>query len=288
MIGMNTKILLNRMRKNPFFVVGSIAALLILVLTLFAPLLTPYDPIQNSLTQKFIAPEYFSKGLEGHILGTDQLGRDIWARLLYGARITFLVSFGAAIVCVITGTVLGIVAGYFGGWIDSVIMRACDVLSATPTLVIGIVVLALFGSGTIKFILVLGLTRWIRICKVCRNNVRVQKKMDYVNASKVLGGKNGAIMFKQIFPNVTTHIIIQSSQLIGILILQQAVFAYLGLGILPPTPSWGHMIASGREYLTVYPWMALVPGIALMVTAVAFNFLGDGLRDVLDPKRTKL
>ena len=159
-------------------------------------------------------------------------------------------------------------------------------MSAVPTLILGIVVLSLFGSSIINLILVLGLTRWIPICKVTRNSVRVASQMDFVRASQILGGKSGHILFTQIFPNVTTNIIIQGSQQIGRLILAQATFAFLGLGVLPPAPSWGHMIASGRNYLTVYPWMALTPGIALMLTTIAFNFLGDGLRDVLDPKRT--
>ena len=285
---MSWKIIKNRMLKNRFFMVGVIVGSLILLLTFLTPLLTRFDPVQNSLKEKFLPPEYFANGLNGHIFGTDQLGRDIWSRLLYGARTTFLISFAASGISILVGVILGLVAGFFRGIVDTVIMRICDVISAVPTLILGIVVLSLFGSSIVNLIFVLGLTRWIRICKVTRNNVRVASQMDYVNASRVLGAKSGHIIFRQIFPNVTTNIIIQGSQLIGSLILAQATFAFLGLGILPPAPSWGHMIASGRNYLTVYPWMALVPGIALMITAVAFNFLGDGLRDILDPKRTVL
>ena len=261
---MNGKIILNRMRKNPFFMVGTITSIFILVVVLLTPVLAQYDPIKNSLPEKFLPPEYFAHGLQGHVFGTDQMGRDIFSRMLYGARTTFIIAFAAA----------------------AIIMRACDVISAVPTLILGIVVLSLFGSNMVNLIFVLGFTRWVRICKVTRNNVRVAAKMDFVNASRILGAKSNHIIFRQIFPNVTTNIIIQGSQQIGSLILAQATFAFLGLGVLPPAPSWGHMIASGRNYLTVYPWMALVPGIALMITAVAFNFLGDGLRDVLDPKRT--
>lgn len=283
---MSKKILFRRMRRNPFFVIGSIAALLLLALALLAPVLTNYDPVANSLTERFLPPEYFANGLDGHILGTDNLGRDIFSRLLYGARATFIIAFCATIISIVLGTILGVLAGYFGGLVDAIIMRACDVLQSTPTVIIGIIILALFGSGIVKFTLVLGLCLWVRVCKITRNSVRVQKEMDYAKASKVLGAKSGAIMFKQIFPNVTTGIIIQASQQIGVMILMQAVFAFLGLGVLPPAPSWGHMISAGRDYLTIYPWMAIVPGVALMITAIAFNFLGDGVRDVLDPKRT--
>lgn len=283
---MSRKIIWNRMRKNPFFVIGFIAGLFIMIITLLAPVLTAYNPIQNSLPEKFLPPEYFANGLNGHILGTDDLGRDIWSRLLYGSRTTFIIAFSASAISIILGVILGLLSGYFGGWLDILIMRACDVMSAVPTLILGIVVLSLFGSSIINLILVLGLTRWIPICKVTRNSVRVASQMDFVRASQILGGKSGHILFTQIFPNVTTNIIIQGSQQIGRLILAQATFAFLGLGVLPPAPSWGHMIASGRNYLTVYPWMALTPGIALMLTTIAFNFLGDGLRDVLDPKRT--
>jgi len=285
---MSGKIIVNRMLHNAFFVVGMIAAIIILVLTVLAPVLCKFDPVTNSLSDRFMAPEWFARGLEGHILGTDNLGRDIFSRLLYGAGNTFIVAFGAAAISIALGTVLGILAGYFGGWVDAVIMRAVDVFQSVPAVVLGIVVLSLFGSGLGKFMLVLGICQWVKVCKVTRNNVRVQKGMDYANASKVLGAGKAHIMFTQIFPNVTTGIIIQGSQQIGVLILLQAVFAYIGLGVLPPAPSWGHMISAGREYLTVYPWMALVPGVALMVTAIAFNFLGDGLRDVLDPKRVRV
>lgn len=283
---MSKKILFRRMRRNPFFVIGTIAAVFILLMALLAPVLTSYDPVANSLSERFLAPEYFSNGWNGHILGTDNLGRDIFSRLLYGARTTFVIAFGATIISIVLGTILGVLAGYFGGLVDAIVMRACDVLQSTPTVIIGIIILSLFGSGTIKFMLVLGLCLWVRVCKITRNSVYVQKDMDYAKASKVLGAKSGAIMFRQIFPNVTTGIIIQASQQIGVMILMQAVFAFLGLGVLPPAPSWGHMISAGRDYLTVYPWMAIVPGVALMITAIAFNFLGDGVRDVLDPKRT--
>lgn len=283
---MNGKIIWNRMRKNPFFMVGAITSALILIIVLLTPVLTDFDPVKNSLREKFLPPEYFANGLDGHIFGTDQMGRDVFARLLYGARITFVIAFSAAGITIAVGVILGLLSGFFGGFVDTLIMRACDVVSAVPTLILGIVVLSLFGSSIINLILVLGLTRWVRICKVTRNNVRVAAKMDFVNASRLLGAKSSHIIFRQIFPNVTTNIIIQGSQQIGSLILAQATFAFLGLGVLPPEPSWGHMIASGRNYLTVYPWMAIVPGVALMITAVAFNFLGDGLRDVLDPKRT--
>lgn len=283
---MNGKIILNRMRKNPFFMVGTITSIFILVVVLLTPVLAQYDPIKNSLPEKFLPPEYFAHGLQGHVFGTDQMGRDIFSRMLYGARTTFIIAFAAAAITITVGVVLGLLSGFFGGIVDTIIMRACDVISAVPTLILGIVVLSLFGSNMVNLIFVLGFTRWVRICKVTRNNVRVAAKMDFVNASRILGAKSNHIIFRQIFPNVTTNIIIQGSQQIGSLILAQATFAFLGLGVLPPAPSWGHMIASGRNYLTVYPWMTLVPGIALMITAVAFNFLGDGLRDVLDPKRT--
>jgi len=283
---MHPKIILNRMLHNPFFVIGLIAASIIIIFTIIAPILSTYDPIKNSLSEKFKPPAYLTDGIDGHIFGTDNLGRDIWTRLFYGARTSFYISFFASAICIVVGTVLGMAAGYFGRAVDTVIMRACDVLVAFPTLIFGIVVLALYGSSVINLIFVIGFTSWMNICKVIRNNVRIAGKMDYINASRALGAKSGHIIFLQILPNVTTNIIILGSQKITYTILLQANFAFLGLGILPPAPSWGHMIASGRSFLTVYPWMAFVPGVALMIAAIAFNFLGDGLRDVLDPKRT--
>ena len=181
--------------------------------------------------------------------------------------------------------VLGIVAGYFGKAVDTIIMRICDVFLAIPNLILAIAIMAVLGSKISNLIAVLVFSGWVNYCKVIRNNVRVIKNQEFIHASRVLGAGHLHIMFRQIFPNVTTNLIIIGSQKVGQTILVEAALSFLSLGIQPPTPSWGNMISNGRTFLMVNPWLVLVPGIALMLTVLAFNFLGDGLRDVLDPKR---
>lgn len=283
---MDKRVILNRMRKNPFFVVGSIAAVIVVVLLLLSPVLVQFDPNANSLTDRFLPPEGFAHGLQGHILGTDQLGRDVFTRLLLGGRYSLAIACGVVLLQTLVGTVLGILAGYFGGILDAIIMRACEVFMAIPNLILAIAIMSVLGPSIMNLIIVLTFSGWVNCCKVTRNNVRVIKGQEFVKASRVLGANGFHIMFHQIFPNVTTHIIILASQRIGMTIIIEAALSFLQLGISPPTPSWGNMIAAGRMYMTTQPWLVFAPGIALMFAALAFNFLGDGIRDVLDPKRT--
>lgn len=282
---MNRKIILHRMRRNPFFMVGLIVCLFLLASLFLLPLAVKHDPAANSLLERFAKPDWFSKGLDGHIFGCDQMGRDVLARLLLGGKISIAISFAVVLIQVVFGTVMGVLAGYYGGWVDSVIMRACDVVLSIPNLILALAIMAVLGNTVPNLIAVLSFSGWVQFCKLTRNNVKVARNMEYVHASQALGAKSSHIMFRQIFPNVTTHIIILASQRIGWVILLESSLSFLNLGIPAPTPSWGNMIANGREFLTLYPWIALVPGAALMLTVLGFNFLGDGLRDVLDPKR---
>lgn len=176
-------------------------------------------------------------------------------------------------------------AGYLGGIVDTIIMRICDIFLAMPQMILAVALMAILGNNIYNLIFVLTLTGWMQFTKVTRNEVMVMKNQEFVKASIVAGGHGGHIMLTQILPNVTTSIIIQASQKFGLTILVESALSFLNLGIPAPTASWGNMIANGREYLTVAPWMALAPGIALMIAVLAFNFLGDGLRDVLDTKR---
>ena len=282
---MKKNILLRRMRRNPFFVVGFILALGVLLICFVSPAFVVYDAELSSLSERLMAPEWFSRGLQGHVLGTDQLGRDVLTRLLTGGTASLLIAAAAVLMQVLVGSILGIIAGYVGGIADKIIMRACDVFLAFPNIILAIAVMAVMGTSVLNLIVVLTISGWVRYCKVVRNNVIVVKKQEFVSASKVLGSSNFHIMFKQILPNVTTPIIILASSRFGNVILVEATLSFLNLGIPAPTPSWGNMIADGRSYLATCPWLVLAPGIALMITVLAFNFLGDGLRDVLDPKK---
>ena len=282
---MNKKILLSRMRRSYFFRVGLICFITVVAVCYLLPLFIKWDPTANALRDRFLPPEYFKNGLNGHILGTDQLGRDVLARLLLGGQYSFRLAVFVVFLQTVIGTVLGIVAGYFGGWVDTVVMRACDAMMAMPSLILAICVMAILGPSMRNLVIVLTFSGWVQLCKITRNNVRVVKQQEFVLASKALGAKGGHIMFRQIFPNVTTNIIIISSQRIGLVILLESSLSFLNLGIQAPAPSWGNMIAAGRMYLTTQPWLIVVPGIALMMSVLSFNFLGDGIRDVLDTKR---
>ena len=282
---MDSKIILSRMRRSYFFMIGLCCLILVLCACYFGPSFLKWDYETNSLIDRFAAPDGFLKGLDGHILGTDALGRDQLVRVLIGGQNSIRLALTVVALQAVLGSVLGTVAGYFGGLIDIFIMRICDVLLTMPTMILAISVMAILGPSQRNLILVMTLTSWVQLCKVTRNNVRVVKQQDFVSASKVLGAKGLHIMFTQVFPNVTTNIIIITSQRLGVTILLESALSYLNLGIQPPMPSWGNMIASGRIYLTTQPWLILVPGFALMLAVLSFNFLGDGIRDVLDTKR---
>ena len=278
---MDRKIVLSRMKRNPFFLIGFLLTFLVIVTAIVGPFLVTHDPLANDLYSKLLPP-----GTDGHLLGTDQLGRDIFSRIIVGARMSLIISFFVSMISVVVGGLLGLVSGYCGGAIDAVIMRLCDIILALPLIVVTISLVAVLGNTTPNLIMILSILGWVEFCKLTRNNVMVVKNMEFVSAIKILGGKRLRILLKEIFPNVTTTLIIQTSLKFGNVILTEASLSYLGQGIMQPTPSWGNMIADGRNYLAAYPWVCLVPGVALMISILGFNFLGDGLRDVLDPKRT--
>ena len=278
---MDRKLIIKRMLKSKFFMTGFVVAVLVVLISIFSPLLANFDPEANSLIDRMSAP-----GINGHFLGTDQLGRDIFSRLLLGSRYSLLIALVVVACAAVIGTFLGLVSGYFGGWIDSLIMRISEIFLSIPQLILGIAIMALLGTSIRNLVFVLIITSWTQYCKLARNNVLVQKNMDFVHASQVMGAGKLHIMLTQIFPNITTPLLITLSQQFGLIIMVEASMSFLGLGIQQPTPSWGNMIADGRTYLTVAPWMVIAPGAALMLTVLAFNFRGDGLRDVFDPKRT--
>ena len=273
------------MRQSTFFKIGLLGVSVILFSCFVLPFFSNFDPIKNSLTERFIPPEGFSKGFSGHIFGTDALGRDMFIRLMIGGQLSIRISFISVILQTIISVTLGLLAGYFGGIVDIIIMRACDVLLSIPNLILSIAIIAIFGASITNLIIVLTFTGWVTLCKVIRNDVRIFKRQEFIMASQALGARGFHIMFKQILPNATTNMIIISSQRIGVMILFESGLSFLNLGILPPDPSWGNMLSAGRSYLTTQPWICLVPGIALMLTVLSFNFMGDGIRDVLDTKR---
>lgn len=281
---MSRKELFRKMRKSKFFVIGGVVMLVLVLLCVLSPLFIVHDPYTSNLAERLLPPEYFANGWSGHVLGTDALGRDILTRLLIGGRYSLFVSVCTVAVMAVVGVTLGIVAGYFGGWVDTVIMRFAEVQSAIPTMVLGIAVISILGNSTFNLIMVLVITRWIQYTRMVRGQVMSIRRNEFVSAAKVLGASKMWIMFREILPNVTTTMIVQISMAFGSIILTEPSMSFLGLGIPAPAPSWGGMIADGREYLSLCPWVVVCPGIILMLAVLGFNFLGDGLRDVLDPK----
>lgn len=283
---MNRRIIAHRMLRSKFFMLGIIGVTIILVLSAIAPYIIVHDPYVTNITEKFSPPDWFSKGTAGYILGTDSTGRDIVSRLLIGSRYSLSIALIAAVITAVIGIVLGMLAGYYGGIVDMIIMRACDVMNSFPMLLLAIVAVAMLGTSIPILITVMSLCSWVSYCRLTRNNVMVVRNKEYIQAARVLGAKNSFIMFKEVFANVTTPLFIQFSQSVGAMIKLEASLSFLDMGIQSPLPSWGSMISAGRTFIFMAPWVVLAPAACLAFTVLSFNFLGDGLRDVLDPKRT--
>jgi len=280
---LNRHELFRRMRKSKFFMTGSIMVIIVIAIALLAPVIAPHNPISINLMMRLTPPD-LSGGWSGHMLGTDALGQDIFSRLIIGSRVSLQIAFTVVIITAVVGTILGIAAGFFGKAVDTVIMRISDIQVSIPPLVLAIAVIAVLGNSVTNLILVLVFTRWVQYARIVRGSVMMIRNTEFVHASKALGASNLRIMFVQILPNVLTSLIIVISQEFGRIILTESALSFIGLGVPPPAPSWGVMIADGREYLATSPWVVIAPGIALMIAVFAFNFLGDGVRDVLDPK----
>ncbi|MGM9522265.1 MAG: ABC transporter permease [Oscillospiraceae bacterium] len=281
---MSAEVFFRRAKKSKFFLLGAIGVIILLIVILLVPYLLPYDYATGELKDRNLKPEWFSNGLKGHILGCDALGRDVLARAIYGGRISMFIAVVVVAANLIIGTVMGLIAGTLGGKVDNVIMRICEIFQAVPGLMLALCIVAVIGVNFSNLIIVMLITGWSRFTRLVRGSVLSIRNMEYVKASKALGGHQPHIIFTQILPNVVTPLIILASQSIGSTILSESGLSYLGCGVPVPTPAWGSMISEGRQYLTTAPWLIIVPGVFLMFTVLSFNFLGDGLRDILDPK----
>ncbi len=275
------------MRKSKFFITGFIVITFIIVLAIISPNIIVHNPIVVNLRQRLTAPQYLENGWSGYILGTDPLGQDVLTRLLIGSRMSLMISVTVVVATAVIGTILGVIAGFYGGAVDMAIMRITDIQMSVPATVLAIAVMAILGNSIPNLIIVLVITRWVQYARVVRGSVMAIRGVEFVQASRALGSSDLRIMFTQILPNVVTALLILMSQGFGQIILAEASMSFLGLGVPLPTPSWGGMISEGREYLTVAPWVVIAPGCALMVAVLGFNFLGDGVRDILDPKNKR-
>lgn len=272
-----------RFCKNKIAVVGLVMLLIIVILCAGAPLFTKYDPIIDMDFVNQLQPP----GSPGHILGTDDLGRDIWSRLLYGGRTSVLTGLTVALITAVVGVAIGLFSGYFGGIIETLLMRFTDIMLSFPFLIVAIAIMAALGSSQKNIILALAIVGWPRFARLTRGQVLSVKNSEYVESAKVAGFKNMRIIFGHILPNCMGPIIIQATLAVGGAILSAASLTYLGLGADAAAPDWGVMLSQGRNYLQSAAYLTTIPGIAISVTVLSMNWIGDGLRDAFDPKMRK-
>lgn len=264
--------------------VGFFIVFAVIFVAIFADILAPHDPAKNNLTDMLKPPFWLDGGSTTYILGTDNLGRDIFSRIIYGTRISLLVGVFSVALAGIIGILVGILAGYYGGIVDNILMRIVDSFLAIPSILFILVVLAVFEPGITVLIVVIGFTNWVTYARVVRGEVLSIKEREFVKASRSIGTKNSIIMFRHIFPNIVSSFIVISTLSVASTIILEASLSFLGLGIQPPAVSWGGMLTDGRNYLATNWWLATFPGIAITITVLGIIFLGDWLRDVLDPR----
>ncbi|GAA0350135.1 ABC transporter permease [Bacillus horti] len=263
---------------------GLFIVMITIFIALFAPLLAPYDPALPNTANMLKPPVWMEGGSSEYILGTDNLGRDILSRILYGSRVSLLVGVAAVIVAGAIGLVVGLVAGYYGKFLDNVLMRLVDAFLAVPNILLILVVIGVFGASLLNLIIIIGFTNWVNYARVVRGEVLSVKEREYVKASKSIGTKNIVIIVKHILPNVFSSFVVIATLSVASTIILEASLSFLGLGIQPPHVSWGGMLSSGRNYLATSWWVATFPGVAITITVLGIIFLGDWLRDILDPR----
>jgi len=265
--------------------IGMLILLLVTFIAIFGPWLAPFDPDRQNLLMRLRKPGMPAQGDLTYWLGSDQLGRDVLSRLLYGARVSLLVGVAAIFVGGTIGTVAGLVSGYFGGWIDDVIMRLGDIQLAFPFILLAIMFLVVLGPGLVNIILVLGIGQWITYARIVRAQTLSLREKEYVEAARATGDSTFSILFRTILPNIIAPLTVIASFNVAGVILSEAALSFLGLGVPPHVPTWGGMLSESRDHLLSNKWwMAVFPGLAIVLTVLAFNIIGDWLRDFLDPR----
>jgi peptide/nickel transport system permease protein len=264
---------------NRLAVAGLVVLVVLVVVGLFGETIAPYEINEINITSRLQGPS------GAHWFGTDELGRDILSRVVVAARVSLQVGFIAVGFALLVGVPAGLVSGYYRGWIDSVLMRIMDVLFSFPAILLAIAILAVLGPGIGNAMIAIGLVYTPIFARITRGSVLVVSEEVYVRAARSLGARDGRIIFLHILPNVAAPIIVQTTLSLAFAILSEAALSFLGLGVQPPNPAWGRMLSEGRNFFEQAPWMGIFPGLAILLTVMAFNFVGDGLRDALDPKQ---
>lgn len=269
---------MKRLAENKGALIGGIIFLLVLLAAIFAPVLAPYSYTKMDMRSRLLGP------CAEHWFGTDQMGRDILSRILYGARYSLLIGIGSCAFSAFFGVIVGAIGGYFGGWIDNVIMRVCDVIQSIPGMILNIALACVLGPGVGNTILALGIEGIAGTARLMRSSILNVRKLEYLDAARTSNCSSARIIISHILPNTFAPILVQATMGVGGRIMMAAAMSYIGIGVQPPTPEWGAMLSDSRDFIMRYPYMCLIPGLCIMLVVLSLNLLGDGLRDALDPK----
>jgi peptide/nickel transport system permease protein len=264
--------------------IGGAILIVLFVCGVAAPLLAPHDPQVQTLEDRLKPPRWADSGSPAYVLGTDNLGRDMLSRIIYGSRISLLVGIATVILAGFIGCALGALSGYFGSATDEIVSKISEVFLAFPFLLIAIAIMAFLGQGVFNLIFALMLSRWVQYCRVVRGEVLSLKERDFVTAAKALGGKDFYVLLRHVVPNTFSSITVIATFAMAVVIISEASLSFLGLGVPVHIPTWGSMLSEGRSYINRAPWLTIFPGLAIFVTVFGINLLGDGLRDIFDPK----
>jgi len=267
-----------RFSKNKIALAGSCVVVLLFAVSILAPWISPYDPNEINLTMVLSPPS------ASHLCGTDQLGRDVLSRMIWGARISLKVGFVATGIAILIGTILGAVAGFYGRWIDGIIMRFVDIMLCFPTFFLILAVIALLEPSIWNIMIIIGVTGWMGITRLVRADFSSLRERDFVLAARAIGASDARIIFIHILPNAMASVLVAATLGVAGAILTESALSFLGIGVQPPTPSWGNILTAGKDNIDIAWWLSLYPGLAILITVLGYNLLGEGIRDSLDPR----
>lgn len=270
-----------RLQRNRLAMTGAVVVIALLLVSLLAPWIAPHNPTEINAWQVLTPPS------GSHWFGTDELGRDVFSRVLYGARISLKVGFVAIGIAVVLGSVVGLVAGYYGGWGDTLLMRGVDIMLCFPAFFLILAIITFLEPSIWYIMAVIGLTGWMGVARLVRAEVLAIREMDYIMAARCIGCSNLRIILRHILPNALSPVLVAATLGVAGAILTESALSFLGIGVQPPTPSWGNILTSGKDYIEFAWWLSLFPGLAILITVLAYNLLGEGIRDALDPRTNK-
>ena len=273
-----------RAKRHVGFIIGGSVVLVVLILAILAPVITPSSPYDQALTERLLPPVWQEKGSWEHPFGTDALGRDYFSRVIFGSRISLMIGFFAAAVSAVVGSTLGMIGGYFGGRIDAVVMYLINVKLALPGLLVALALVSVFGGSLIALIFILAFLFWDRYAVVTRSVTQQIRTNDYITAAQAVGTSRTRIIIGEVLPNLMNQIIVIASLEMAVAILVEAALSFLGLGVQPPTPSWGLLVSEGRSFMFFKPYLITIPGLAIFFLVISINMMGDGIRDITAPE----